>query len=105
MLVERTASILKLLCLHRRRSTHPYRLCLEQKDMRPLSSSHLAGGVKEQTAGLYGLLLAKQGFVTVAFDAGYQSESSGEPRRLEDPSQRVREVCASCAVAGSQTER
>lgn len=48
--------------------------------------------VKEQMAGLYAEKLAKNGFITLAFDFRNYGESEGEPRFWENPTMKVEDI-------------
>lgn len=62
----------------------------EKKKYPTIISAHPIGSCKEQTSGnVYGVALAKEGFVVIAFDASFQGASGGEPRFIEDPTLRV----------------
>lgn len=54
--------------------------------------AHPNGGSKDQVAGLYAQKLAEAGLVTIAFDARYQGESGGEPRRTDKPANRMGDI-------------
>ena len=54
--------------------------------------AHPNGGSKDQVAGLYAQKLAEAGFVTIAFDARYQGESGGMPRRTDKPANRLGDI-------------
>jgi fermentation-respiration switch protein FrsA (DUF1100 family) len=68
----------------------------ENKRYPALVGVHPAGGVKEQTIGLYAEKLSKYGYVVLVYDSSYQGASEGEPRLLEDPAVRVED--ARCAA-------
>lgn len=64
-----------------------------QRSYPAIISMHPIGSCKEQTSGnIYGEALAREGYVVIAYDASFQGASGGEPRRIEDPTQRVEDV-------------
>lgn len=54
--------------------------------------AHPNGGVKEQVAGLYAQRLAEKGYITITADAAYQGGSSGQPRNVDKPANRIEDI-------------
>ena len=54
--------------------------------------AHPNGGVKEQVAGLYAQRLAELGYIAIAADASYQGASSGNPRNVDKPANRIEDI-------------
>ena len=52
------------------------------------------GAVKEQSSGLYAMILAERGFLTIAFDPSYTGESGGGPRYVASPDINTEDFCA-----------
>src|SRR4051812_9061849 len=50
--------------------------------------------VKEQMSGTYAQKFAELGFVALAFDYSHYGESGGEPRQLESPAEKLRDLQA-----------
>lgn len=60
------------------------------------------GAVKEQSSGLYAQTMCERGFVTLAFDASYTGESSGEPRNVASPDINTEDFSAAVDFIGLQ---
>lgn len=60
--------------------------------------------VKEQMAGTYAEDLAKEGFITLAFDFSNFGESEGEPRFFESPALKVKDVKNAVSYLASRSD-
>jgi len=60
--------------------------------------------VKEQMAGLYAERLAKEGFITLAFDFRNFGESEGEPRFYENPALKKVDIENAVSFLGKQAD-
>ncbi|MBB6351809.1 alpha/beta hydrolase [Nonomuraea muscovyensis] len=73
----------------------------------PLPALVLTGpftGVRDQVTGLYAERLAREGYVTLAFDHRNWGESAGTPRRHEDPQGKLHDLRAAVSVLRSRPE-
>lgn len=60
-----------------------------------------ASGIKEQTAGIYAEKLAKEGFITLAFDHRTYGESGGYPRGMENAPMKVEDIKNAISFIGT----
>ncbi|BDS11141.1 alpha/beta hydrolase [Aureispira anguillae] len=60
-----------------------------------------ASGIKEQTAGIYAKKMAKQGYITLAFDHRTYGESGGTPRGMENAPMKVEDIKNAISFIGT----
>ena len=63
---------------------------------------HPMGAVKEQTANLYAIKMAEQGFVTLSLDLSFWGESEGQPRNAVLPDMYAEDFSAAVDFLGTQ---
>jgi len=68
--------------------------CADGQDHAAIVLATPGSSVKEQIGGIYAQRLASHGFLALTFDPGYQGQSGGHPRDLEDPATQVEELRA-----------
>lgn len=64
---------------------------------------HPMGAVKEQSANLYAIKMAEQGFVTLSLDLSFWGESEGQPRNSVSPDIYAEDFSAAVDFLGTQT--
>lgn len=73
------------------------------KGTRPLPALVLSGpfgAVKEQSSGLYAQILARRGYVALAFDPSFTGESGGQPRDVASPDINTEDFSAAVDAVG-----
>ena len=63
---------------------------------------HPMGAVKEQSANLYAIKMAEQGFVTLSLDLSFWGESEGQPRNAVLPDMYAEDFSAAVDFLGTQ---
>ncbi|AZE49354.1 Dienelactone hydrolase [Pseudomonas chlororaphis] len=63
---------------------------------------HPMGAVKEQSANLYAIKMAEQGFVTLSLDLSFWGESAGTPRNAVSPDLYAEEFSAAVDFLGTR---
>jgi len=64
---------------------------------------HPMGAVKEQSANLYAMKMAEQGFITLSLDLSFWGESDGKPRNAVSPDIYAEDYSAAVDYLGTQS--